>query len=182
MARAEEYDTVEWRCAVDLAELRQRRRPSGVITWLQADTPYASVQWALSDDAVDLVYGYGGQVRQERIRLAQSDTAFDGKRSWFCCPGCSRTVRVLYVGRAGYRCRHCYNLRYPSQREASHHRAIGQAQRLRMKLGGSPDLSQPFPLKPKWMHHATYQRMVDKDRQWTSAWAAGIAKTFGWWA
>jgi hypothetical protein len=39
------------------------------------------------------------------------------------------------------------------------HRGIGQAQKIRMRLGGSANLCEPFPDKPKRMHWQTYDRL-----------------------
>ena len=177
MPRSEQYDTTEWRCAIDLAELRQSKWTSGTVTWSSAGQgDYAFAQWALRTDFLTLSFN-GGPF--ERFYLRRTSTAFGGTRTWLCCPGCDRNVRVVYRGRAGYRCRHCYSLRYPSQRERSHYRAISMAQRLRMRLGGSPDLSQPFPERPKGMHVRTYRCLLAKDEQWTNRWATGIMQTFG---
>jgi len=49
-------------------------------------------------------------------------------------------------------------LTYASQREASYRRDLGKAQKIRMRLGGSPD-SEEFPDKPKGMHWRTYDRL-----------------------
>ena len=41
-------------------------------------------------------------------------------------------------------------------------RALGQAQKLRQKLGGSGSMDEPFPDKPKGMHWRTYERICRK--------------------
>ena len=43
--------------------------------------------------------------------------------------------------------------------EQVHSRALGRAQAIRMKLGGSPSLIEDFPLKPKGMQWRTYERL-----------------------
>ena len=82
---------------------------------------------------------------------------YGGERVWFLCParGCSRRVAVVYGGSI-FACRHCYQLAYDSQREAPYSRALSRAQAIRMKLGGSPNMAEDFPDKPKGMHWRTY--------------------------
>jgi hypothetical protein len=58
-----------------------------------------------------------------------------------------------------FRCRHCYDLVYESQRENGPTRLISKAQKIRQRLGGSASLMEPFPPKPKGMHWQTYERL-----------------------
>jgi hypothetical protein len=50
-------------------------------------------------------------------------------------------------------------LAYASQQEASRNRGLGKAQKVQMRLGGSPDMSKAFPDKPRGMHWRTYERL-----------------------
>jgi len=84
------------------------------------------------------------------------------RRRWFCCPGCRRACRIVY-GKAGFRCRLCIrNGIYASQAESRRWRAVQRAQRMRTRLGGSADLSKPFPRKPRTMHWAKYRELTDR--------------------
>ena len=56
-------------------------------------------------------------------------------------------------------CRHCYDLRYESQREDKKTRALRKAQKIRTRLGGSANMLEPFPEKPKGMHLDAYIRL-----------------------
>ena len=96
-----------------------------------------------------------------RDQLAWTPCNFGGHRPWFICPaqGCGHRVAVLYGGRGIFACRHCYQLVYESQREQPHYRALRRAQAIRMKLGGSGSMAEPFPDKPKGMHWRTYERL-----------------------
>jgi len=84
---------------------------------------------------------------------------YGGSRPWFLCPsrGCGRRVAVLYGGN-DFGCRACRRLTYTTQRVPPASRSLERAQRLRVRLGGSVDLTQPFPSKPKGMHFLTYMR------------------------
>jgi hypothetical protein len=107
--------------------------------------------------------GPSGEWEEVREPVALSWTActFGGERPWFVCPGagCSRRVAVLYGPGKYFLCRHCYDLRYESQREDKMHRALRRAQKIWEGLGGSANMMEPFPERPKGMHHDTYMRM-----------------------
>jgi hypothetical protein len=94
------------------------------------------------------------------LRLDWTPCNYGGQRAWFLCPaaGCGRRVAILYGG-AIFACRHCYQLAYTSQRESDGDRALHRAQTIRKKLGGSANMLEPLPWKPKGMHWRTYWRL-----------------------
>jgi hypothetical protein len=100
----------------------------------------------------------------QRVPITWTACHFGGRRPWFVCPGlsdgqyCGRRVALLYCVGELFACRHCYGLTYASQREAVHLRGLGRAQKIRLRLGGSPE-SEDFPDKPKGMHWRTYERL-----------------------
>ena len=93
--------------------------------------------------------------------LAWTACNFGGERPWFIClrAGCGRRVAILYEPGRYFLCRHCYDLSYESQREDKTHRALRRAQKIRQRLGGSANMLEPFPERPKGMHHDTYMRL-----------------------
>lgn len=101
-----------------------------------------------------------------RVPLTRTYPPFGGSRWWFVCPGsgCGRRVGKLYGGRY-FLCRHCHDLRYLSQREVYHFRLISKAQKIRIKLDGSANITLPFPDKPKGMHWKTYNSLSLKARE-----------------
>src|SRR5215208_5991385 len=101
---------------------------------------------------------------QEPVSLTWTVCNFGGERPWFVCPGagCGRRVAVLYGLGKYFLCRHCYDLVYESQRENEMHRALRRAQNIRERLGGSANMTEPFPERPKGMHHETYWRLREE--------------------
>ena len=53
-------------------------------------------------------------------------------------------------------------LAYTSESETPRYRATRKSQKLRMRLGGGPNLLDPFPEKPLGMHRRTYGRLFNK--------------------
>jgi hypothetical protein len=92
---------------------------------------------------------------------------------------CGRRVAVLYAAGDLFACRHCYGLAYASQQESPRSRAINRSRKIRMRLGGGPDLLQPFPKKPRGMHQQTYMRIRERDLLLLKA-ALGRQNRFGW--
>ncbi len=90
---------------------------------------------------------------------------FGGQRPWFVCPVycngryCGRRAAILYGAGELFACRRCYGLSYASQQQTALHRGLGQARKIRMRLGGSADLLEPFPQKPRGMHRRTFLRL-----------------------
>ena len=66
-------------------------------------------------------------------------------------------LRLLQGGQ--FACRICSRLTYPSQLETPMDRGIGRARKVRVRLGGSPNLFSNFPEKPMGMHWTTYMRL-----------------------
>jgi hypothetical protein len=135
--------------------------------WRRAEQKVASIKVLVYQDYVVLSYrhrsGPGGEWEEvmEPIALQWTPCNFGGERPWFICPGvaCGRRVAILYRQGKYFLCRHCYDLRYESQREDKMDRALRRAQKIRQRLGGSANTMEPFPKRPKGMHHDTYRRL-----------------------
>jgi hypothetical protein len=122
--------------------------------------------------AVELSYSWGPERRKEDVSypvsLSWTPCNFGRSRPWFVCPGvvngvsCSRRVAKLYLKGRYFLCRHCHDLTYSSQQKAHRHAALRRCQRIRQKLGGTPNMTEPFPSKPKGMHLKTYLRLRGK--------------------
>jgi hypothetical protein len=109
------------------------------LRWSQAGRQIRSVGGVAHDDSrVSFFYrhrrGMGGEWEdvKETVPLGWTACNFGGERPWFLCPGagCGRLVAVLYGPGRYFLCRHCYDLRYESQREDKTHRALRRAQKI----------------------------------------------------
>ena len=141
------------------------------LRWSRADRETGSiggvVEGTESPERVILTYrhrsGPGGEWEEVRepVPLAWTACNFGGQRPWFVCPGagCGRRVAVLYGPGKYFLCRRCYDLSYQSQRDSKMYRALHRAQDIRRRLGGSANMTKPFPEKPKGMHWRTYERL-----------------------
>jgi hypothetical protein len=136
-------------------------------SWSQASRETNSIGGFVYRDHLILSYrqrrGLGGEWEdvKEPVSLEWTPCNFGGERPWFVCPGdrCGRRVAILYGPGKYFLCRHCYDLRYESQREDKAGRALRQAQKIRQRLGGSANMTEPFPEKPKGMRQDTYMRL-----------------------
>ncbi|SRR5258708_4963684 len=96
------------------------------------------------------------------VPVASTPCNYGGVRWWFCCPDCRKRIAVIYILGRTCSCRRCNYLVYRSQRERVGERARDRAQKIRVRLGGSANLLERFPAKPKWMHWRTYQDLETK--------------------
>jgi hypothetical protein len=164
-------ETTEGYHKIDIAYLRRHGdlRPGAVftLTWSRNGVKTGSIQGCTTCNSMVLSYSHRrGEVgewqrKEYPVELVRTPCHYGGERTWFLCParGCGRRVAVLYGGGI-FACRHCHQLVYESQREQFHYRALRRVQAIRMKLGGSGSMAEPFPSKPKGMHRRTYVRLL----------------------
>ncbi len=129
----------------------------------------AWIQLRMEDTRLVLLYRYRqveGDWRdiEQPTPITWSPCRYGGQRPYFVCPGvvngvsCNRRTIKLYADGPYFLCRNCYGLAYQSQRENPRDRLLSKAQGIRLKLGGSANISLPFPPKPKGMWQRTYER------------------------
>ena len=138
-------------------------------SWNWGEEQFGSINVRTKTDAVVLMYRARGwrdadwKSVERRVPITWTACRLGGQRPWFVCPRssggryCGRRVALLYGAGELFACRCCYGLAYTSQHEASYFRDLKKAQKIRMRLGGSPVMSEAFPDKPKGMHWQTYE-------------------------
>jgi hypothetical protein len=140
-------------------------------SWTSGGKPFGSISVRTEEDAVVLVFSSRRSPDSEwkpveqRVPITWTACHLGGHRVWFRCPVysndryCGRRVALLYGAGELFACRRCYGLAYACQQETPMYRGVNRAQKIRMRLGGSANLCEPFPEKPKWMHWQTYHRL-----------------------
>lgn len=88
---------------------------------------------------------------------------YGGARPWFVCPDCGRRAAKLYAARIPFTCRRCVDLAYDTQRESNIEHVTRKFREARVRLGGSPVLTESMSCaRPKGMHHRTYHRLLQE--------------------
>ncbi len=165
-------DTVDDYRSIDIRMMKRRGwlEPNRYIglTWSRNGEITGSINVRTYHNRVVLSYkhrpsGSRGEWTDEEypVYLDWTPCNLGGERAWFRCParGCGRRVALLYGGDI-FACRHCHQLAYPSQREATEDRIVRRADRIRERLGWEPGILNPNGYKPKGMHWYTYLRLV----------------------
>jgi len=150
---------------------------SFVCNWQQEAEIVASVEVHAEPDHVILGHERDGNTDDLKylrysVWIDWTPCHYGGKRAWFLCPvpGCMRRAAILYWAGV-FACRSCHQLVYRSQRETASKRALRRAQAIRMTLGGSDNLEEAFPKKPKGMHWRRYERLqIEADVAYNRSW------------
>jgi hypothetical protein len=166
-------DTVEGYRSIDVLEwhrLGYLRSPRWFSwAWTRDGERVASINVQAKHHSLTLKYGsrsYGEDWSdvEQRVAIAWTSCRFGGERPWFVCSlaakgvYCGRQVTKMYGAGRLFACRHCYRLAYASQQEPVRRRGLWKS-KIRMRLGGSPNMLEKFPDKPKSMHWRTYERL-----------------------
>jgi hypothetical protein len=137
--------------------------------WTSDGKPCGSIRVQLEEDSVVLMFrSLQAEVWtpiEQRVEISWTTCHLGGRRPWFVCDvqtngqHCGRRVAVIYSTGGLFACRVCHGLSYASQREPLRHRGLAKARKVRAQLGGSADMFDPFPDRPKGMHRRTYLRL-----------------------
>lgn len=116
---------------------------------LEPHNSYLRIHYTIRDSQKKIDY---------KVRLERTSTNY-GERFWFICPAKGKRVTKLYLPYGGdiFASRHAYRLPYASQSKTAVDRAISKKWKLVRKTGGDS-----YPVRPKGMHHKTYERLLNK--------------------
>ena len=116
-----------------------------------------SVGMKVAEGRIVLDYAVGEDRKpvQFPIYLTSTPCHYGGARPWFICPACQRNCAVVAFGRGGWACRTCLNLAYSSEAEDGMGRLWRKQRKLEARVGEDWQ-------RPKGMHRATYERIVDR--------------------
>lgn len=164
----------------------------GSINWSRGENSLGSIGFEVEEGCLILDYRHRRNSSEKweevryPVRLSWTPCNFGGARPWFICPGvvngrfCSRRVGKLYSRGKYFLCRHCHDLTYSSRQDGQKYRALHRCQRIRQRLGGSANMMEPFPPKPKGMHFDTYLRLWHEhdraDREYTQRMMLDLTK------
>jgi hypothetical protein len=98
------------------------------------------------------------RTHKQSIQVHWLRAGFLGYRPALVCP-CGRRCNRLFHGFGGFGCRFCCNAVYASQLKCRQSRPALQAAKLRLKLGGIPQVGLTPPAKRKWKHYANYRKL-----------------------
>lgn len=143
-----------------------------VSAWYREGRQVSAIDVRADRHGAELSYTYGrggseGDKEDVRYAVLLDWTAcnFGGERPWFLCPGvengraCYRRVAKLYLKHGLFLCRHCHGLTYEARNVGRKYADLRKCQKIRQRLGGSANMTETFPPRPKGMHFKTYLRL-----------------------
>lgn len=186
--RWDSKETTESQKRIDIRWLRIqgyfRSGYCGTLSWSRCGMQTGFIGYRIEADYMVLDYRYrenrGEWEEVEQIvHFDRTPCNYGGYRTWFLCPRCWRRVAVLYGAGKYFYCRNCYNLTYGSQQESRADRLMRKSRTIRKRLGGTSNMLEPFPEKPKNMHWETYNRLREHAEYYENLGWLTIGQKFG---
>jgi hypothetical protein len=149
--------------SIDVRWIYRQGRKIVALSWSRAGEPFGQAFVLVEGDAIFLVLvapPNGGSECSPVIKfvpITWTACHFGGRRPWFVCPHCGRRSAVIYLAEEYVACRRCLGLAYASQQEPVRQRGLHKARKIRDRLGGSANMMDKFPDRPKGMHEKTFQ-------------------------
>lgn len=146
--------------------------------WTDPDTgkQLASIGYSVVPGALTLIYTMNGDPMRQHVPILSTGCTYGGRRYWFGCPWCGKRVAILYLRNLGFACRKCNRIAYASQSDDE----LGRTWRKQSKIERKLD---EHWRRPKGMHRATHERLVDVISDCEERRDAGLAallQRLGW--
>ena len=150
--------TIELMQAINVNELRHViPRYHGQVIEPDVSLKYPDLAYLRLSASCLEIMGRNGHV--QRFRIEWIRTGFGKHRAILVCNSCGCGAIRLFGHYGNYACRYCHRALYASQKNNQIARKRLAAAKLRLKLGGWPDIREPLPPKPKWRHLKRYERI-----------------------
>ena len=161
LKRSEPRPTVELLPAININDLRDAI-PRDYSTNIYSNPfRYPELQrFRLSGRGVEISDRFG---RVQAFRIEWIRTGFGTPRPIFVCT-CGYGAVRLFARYGTYACKACHGAVHMCQRQNSRGRKRLRACKLRLQLGGWPDINEALAPKAKWRHRRKYQRLRDEVR------------------
>src|SRR5215475_6201889 len=155
---SEPRPTIELMPAININELRHAiPRYHGQVNEPDVSLKYPNLAYLrLSASCLEIMRPNG---YVQRFRIVWIRTGFGRHRAILVCSNCGCGAIRLFGHYGNYACRYCHRAAYASQKNNQIGRKRLAACKLRLELGGWPDIREPMPSKPKWKHKRRYQRL-----------------------
>jgi len=148
--------TVEFLPAININDLRHVIPRDYSTNIYSSPFGYPQVQrFRVSGRGIEIVDHFG---RVQTFRIEWIRTGFGAPRPIFVC-SCGYGAIRLFARYGTYACKACHKAVHMCQRQNRRGRKRLRACKLRLRLGGWPDLNEAVPPKAKWRHRRTYQRL-----------------------
>jgi hypothetical protein len=148
------------------------------LTWSSSTRKKASIEVQTTAECLILNYKVNGESICDHVPIIHTPCHYGGNRPWLQCPKCDRRVGKVHLNGKHFRCRHCYNLAYQSQRENAACRQLNRLKTIGKRLGGSIDIFGSMPVKPKGMHRNTYMRLLGQSHIMLLSVSQAISKQY----
>src|SRR5262245_20703626 len=160
---SEPRPTIELMPAININELRHAiPRYYGRIREPNVSLKYPQIaRLRLQCNCIEIL-DYHGRIQCFRIRWAR--TYFGQPRPILLCT-CGRGAIRLFANYGTYACRRCHRALYASQKNNQFGRKRLAACKLRLELGGLPDINEPIAAKARWKQRQNYneaRKQLDK--------------------
>src|SRR5215471_13927391 len=148
--------TIELMPHIDIHKLRHAiPRYHGQVNEPDVSFKYPDLAYLRLSASCLEIMGRNGYV--QRFKIEWIPTHFGRYRAILVCSTCRGGASRLFAPYGNYACRFCHQAQYLSQKPDTATRKRLTAAKLRLKLGGWPDIREPLPPKAEWKHKQRYQ-------------------------